>query len=284
MASPQIILYTNPNCPWAQRAHIALKELGLLYEEVFIDVEKPREEWYLAINPVPLPFPSLPPPVSTFVIIYEHESQQLTSGSPKNIKKGLVPTLSYNGTIITESGIVAQFLADAHPALETEKGSKAGLLLPSSSLGGAIQRARVSFFVDAWVSKVYPVLVGIIMNGESHQASTKGLVEVIKEKIEPLLVSTTSDGGERFFGGSETLTLAEVLVGPFLLWIFTLVKTEYGVLSGNLVSALRERAPGFASWGPRVVAHESVRHVLNEEWVGRSLKERWESAVVKRKE
>ncbi|KAL3488962.1 thioredoxin-like protein [Aspergillus germanicus] len=250
MASPQIILYTNPNCPWAQRTHIALKELGLPYEEVFIDVEKPREDWYLAISP-----------------------------------KGQVPTLSYNGTIITESGIVAQFLADAHPATETGAGtvSKAGLLLASNSLDGAIQRARVSFFVDAWVSKVYPVLVGIIMNGESHETSTEGLVEVIEKEIEPLLVSTSGEGGERFFWGSETLTLAEVLVGPFLLWIFTLVKIEYGVLSGDLVSVLRERAPRFGIWGARVVAHESVRHVLDEEWVGKSLKGRWEGAVAKKK-
>ncbi|KAJ0413803.1 putative glutathione S-transferase [Aspergillus carlsbadensis] len=248
MTHPQITLYTNPNCPWAQRAHIALKELNLTYEEIFIDVEKPREGWYLAINP-----------------------------------KGQVPTLSYNGTIIAESGIIAQFLADAHPAVETEMGIKAGLLLPSDSFDGAIQRARVSFFVDAWVSKVYPTLVGIIMNGESHETSTEGLVEVIEKEVELLLVSTSGDGGERFFGGSETLTLAEVLVGPFLLWIFTLVKTEYGVLSGNLVSVLRERAPRFASWGVRVFAHESVRHVLDEEWVGKSLKGRWEAAVAKKK-
>ncbi|KAL3450193.1 thioredoxin-like protein [Aspergillus insuetus] len=250
MASPRIILYTNPHCPWAQRAHIALKELGLPYEEVFIDVEKPREEWYLAINP-----------------------------------KGQVPTLSYDGTIITESGIVAQFLADAHFATETGMGgkSKAGLLLPSNSPGGAIQRGRIAYFVDAWVSKVYPVLVGIIMNGESHETSTELLLDVIEKEIEPLLALTSDEGRERFFGGSENLTLAEVLVGPFLRWIFTLVKTEYGVLSGDLVSVLRERAPRFETWGARVVAHESVRHVSDEEWVGRSLKGRWEGAVAKKK-
>jgi glutathione S-transferase len=228
---------------------------------------------------------SFPPPVSTFVFIYEHASQQLTSGSGENVKKGQVPTLSYDGTIITESGIVAQFLADAHPVTETGTGtvSKAGLLLPLNSLDGAIQRARIAYFVDACVSKVYPVLVGIIMNGESHNTSTERLVDVIEKDIEPLLALTSDEGRERFFGGSESLTLAEVLVGPFLLWIFTLVKTEYGVLSGDLVSALQIRAPRFESWGARVVAHESVRHVLDEEWVGKSLKGRWEGAVAKRK-
>ncbi len=50
--SPKITLYTNHACPWAHRAHIALKELGLPYEEVIIDLDTPREAWYLKINPV----------------------------------------------------------------------------------------------------------------------------------------------------------------------------------------------------------------------------------------
>lgn len=49
---PEIILYTNHGCPWAHRAHIALKELGLSYKEVIIDLDRPREPWYLEINPV----------------------------------------------------------------------------------------------------------------------------------------------------------------------------------------------------------------------------------------
>jgi glutaredoxin len=55
MATPKITLYTNHSCPWAHRAHIILKELGLPFDEVIIDLETPREEWYLKINPVSLP-------------------------------------------------------------------------------------------------------------------------------------------------------------------------------------------------------------------------------------
>lgn len=50
----KITLYTNHRCPWAHRAHIAIKELGLEYEEVIIDLDTPREPWYLEINPVSL--------------------------------------------------------------------------------------------------------------------------------------------------------------------------------------------------------------------------------------
>jgi glutathione S-transferase len=52
---PSITLYTNHRCPWAHRAHIVIKELGLPYDEVIIDLDKPREPWYLDVNPVRLP-------------------------------------------------------------------------------------------------------------------------------------------------------------------------------------------------------------------------------------
>lgn len=52
MAGDKITLYTNHRCPWAHRAHIVIKELGLKYEEVIIDLDKPREPWYLEVNPV----------------------------------------------------------------------------------------------------------------------------------------------------------------------------------------------------------------------------------------
>jgi glutathionyl-hydroquinone reductase len=52
----KITLYTNHACPWAHRAHIVLKELGLKYDEVIIDLNTPREPWYLEINPVSSPY------------------------------------------------------------------------------------------------------------------------------------------------------------------------------------------------------------------------------------
>ncbi|CUS15559.1 unnamed protein product [Tuber aestivum] len=72
-----ITLYASRICPWAHRAYIALAELGLDYTEVIIDLEKPREPWYLEINP-----------------------------------RGLVPSIKYNDQIIIESSIVATFLAE----------------------------------------------------------------------------------------------------------------------------------------------------------------------------
>ncbi|KAK1828632.1 thioredoxin-like protein [Podospora conica] len=81
MTTDKLILYTNHRCPWAQRAHIALAELNIPFEEVIIDLDTPRTPEYLAINP-----------------------------------RGLVPTLSFNSEIIIESAIVSNFLAAQYPS------------------------------------------------------------------------------------------------------------------------------------------------------------------------
>lgn len=85
VSEPDILLLsitaTNKLFIGAHRAHIALAELGLPFEEEIIDLSAPRTAEYLAINP-----------------------------------RGLVPSLSYNGQIITESAVVSQFLVDAYPS------------------------------------------------------------------------------------------------------------------------------------------------------------------------
>ncbi|KAL0635972.1 hypothetical protein Q9L58_005111 [Maublancomyces gigas] len=73
----KIILYTNANCPFAQRAHIVLAELGLKYESVSIDLSVPREPWYLKINP-----------------------------------RGLVPAVKYGEHLLVESQVISQFFVD----------------------------------------------------------------------------------------------------------------------------------------------------------------------------
>ena len=116
-------------------------------------------------------------------------------------QRGLVPSLSYNGNIITESGIVAQFLADAHPSH----------LLPSSGpADNALYRARLSFFVDAFFNKVVPQLFASIRSASEagRDAAAEQLVAGVVKEVEPLLADTEGKGP--FFGGSDKLTLAEV--------------------------------------------------------------------------
>jgi len=225
MATPEITLYTNHLCPWAHRAHIALRELGLPFKEVIIDLEKPREEWYLKINP-----------------------------------RGLVPTIDYNGEIIPESGIVAHFLADAHPS---------HLVKASSDEGGALQRARIDFFVDAFTSKVLPVLYsGMKATSEAEvvEASDK-LVAAVTKELEPYIQDAAP-----FFGGSKKLTLAEVQLGSFLLRVTSFPK--YGLLSPDTLTKFETSAPKFSAWANATVNETSVNYIWNENVVIEKTKSR----------
>jgi glutathione S-transferase len=231
MASPKIIFYTNPTCPWAHRGYIALKELGLPYEEIVIDLETPREPWYLEVNP-----------------------------------RGLVPALSYNGEIIVESGIVARFLADAHPS---------HLFPPSGPVDNALYRARVDFFVDAFFSKVFShVFAGVrAASAEERDEAAVTLVDSLAKEIEPLL----EDGKGPFFGGSEKLTLVEVLTGSFLLRLYSWAKPEYGLLSAKIPQLL-EKVPKTKRWIEATVQHESVTFIYDEALVASRTKKRFAKA------
>ncbi|KAL7276543.1 hypothetical protein RUND412_000466 [Rhizina undulata] len=113
--SQKITLYTNHHCPWAQRAHIALQELGLEFEEVIIDITVPREPWYLEINP-----------------------------------RGTVPSLKFGDEIIPESAIIATFLVDAFPShLVPSPGN------PEAALKRARINFFVDTFVSKIVPNIY---------------------------------------------------------------------------------------------------------------------------------
>jgi glutathione S-transferase len=209
---PKITLYTNHACPFAHRAHIALAELNLPYSEVIIDLNTPRPQWYLDLNP-----------------------------------RGLVPT---KDEIITESAIVAQFLADAFP----------GPFLPASkeSPTSALQRARINFFVDAWSSKVGSLLYPLFMASDAaakDELVTKTVAAVEKE-IEPLLANAAP-----FFNGSQELTLAEALVAPFLVRL--LDASEEGELAPKALAEKLNALPNFAKWAEAVRTRPSVTGIYD---------------------
>ncbi|KAK0669230.1 thioredoxin-like protein [Cercophora samala] len=212
----KLILYTNHRCPWAHRAHIILEELKVPFEEVIIDLDTPRTPEYLKINP-----------------------------------RGLVPALSYNGEIIIESGIVANFLADAYPS---------HLLPPSNSVEGALRRARVALFVDAFISKFNGQLFALYTaEGETARAeiADKAVAALVKE-VEPLLADASP-----YFGGSDKLTQAEVLTGSFVIRLKSLSKTD--LYPSNLWPSIVEKAPNFTKWADVVAVHPSVTSIFKEQ-------------------
>ncbi|KAG0303500.1 hypothetical protein BGZ99_002664, partial [Dissophora globulifera] len=80
--SEKIVFYNDISCPFAARAVIALAETKHEYEEVYIDLTKPRPDWYLKdINPY-----------------------------------GQLPAIKIDDKhVIYESLFVAEYLSDLHP-------------------------------------------------------------------------------------------------------------------------------------------------------------------------
>ena len=120
--------------------------------------------------------------------------------TPSN-QRGLVPSINYNGEIITESLVVSQFLADAHPS---------HLIPPSNGADNALFRARVNFFADTFITKALPH----IFNGWKAQTDSEkdeaaeGFVAAVVKELEPLFDWDETKG--TFFRGSQKVTLAEV--------------------------------------------------------------------------
>jgi glutathione S-transferase len=213
----------------------------------------------------------------------------LIGGILFTVQRGLVPSLSYNGQIITESAIVSQFLADAHPS---------HLLPPSNSVDGALQRARVAFFVDTFFSKALQHFwTGVrAADAAEKDAAAEELVKTIEKELEPLFPENANGP---FFGGSERLTLAEVgctfrpdsdgdgdgsvcgpsltgdcaqvLTGSFLLRLNSFSKPEYSLLSTKLPTLL-EKVPKFKRWVEAVVNENSVNFIWNEKEVSEKTK------------
>ncbi|KAI1420197.1 glutathione S-transferase domain-containing protein [Xylaria sp. FL1777] len=238
-ATPRLRLYTNHGCPstpftslttvgrWegAHRAHIALSELELPFEEEIIDLAVPRTAGYLEVNP-----------------------------------RGLVPSLSVDDQIITESAVVAAFLADAFPS---------HLVPTSSEPNGPLTRARIAFFVDTYMSKVNGSLYPLIKatTDEERSAITQKTVDAVVKELEPLLANA-----DPFFNGSDKLTLAEVLTGPFVIRLWTWPK--YGLVPQSIIDQLSAKAPNFVRWAEAVAKHSSVNGIFDGEATALRTKQR----------
>jgi len=159
----RITLYSYRGCPYVHRVVIALKELGLTYEEVPIDLDVPRDPAYLQINP-----------------------------------RGLVPALRISAPnlggehILIESAIIVQFLADIVPG---------HLLPPSTTPSGAISRARLNYFLDTWNNKIGSFMFNMFRANtpSARESLSQEWVVAVKKEIEPLL----ADAKPYFGGSSR---------------------------------------------------------------------------------
>jgi glutathione S-transferase len=174
--------------------------------------------------------------------------------------RGLVPTISYNGAIVPESAIVSWLIADENPS---------HLAPASNAPGGGLARARIAFFVDAYFSKFQGGLVklfGAQTEAEREPIVANAVAVAVKE-LEPQLQNAAP-----YFGGSDKLTMAEVLTGSFVIRLLTL--TRAGLYSSQLATELEQKTPKFWAWAQKVAAHPSVTKIYDEERVIASTKAR----------
>jgi glutathione S-transferase len=237
---PKITLYTSHHCPYAHRAHITLSELSVPYEEVLIDLDSPRPDWYLQINP-----------------------------------RGLVPSIRIqHGTmdeIITESAIVAQFLADSFPST----------LLPASDASptAPLERAQIAFFADTYTNKL-PLYTLMRAPAAEKESKARELVEVARTHIEPLLALPPGTSGP-FFRGSERITMAEVLTAPFVLRFHAY--SRHGFVWEGLDGELL-KLPNYGRWARAVMSNQSVVGVWNEQGLMAYTRERMAKMVKAQRE
>ncbi|KAI3396003.1 hypothetical protein diail_574 [Diaporthe ilicicola] len=164
--------------------------------------------------------------------------------------RGLVPVLIFNDQVIIESQIVCQFLCDIFPS---------DLCPRPTCTAGALKRAKMSFFIDAYWTKFHTILFRLF------EAPTKAdeekviddAIDGIRKEVEPLLIDAAP-----FWGGSEKLTLAEVITGPFVIRAVTLSK--HGVYPTSLNKRIETEAPNFHGWAMATSKHASITKIFDE--------------------
>ncbi|KAK5188687.1 hypothetical protein LTR99_006138 [Exophiala xenobiotica] len=289
---PKIKMYTNHGCGWCHRVHITLKELGLAYEEVFVDLDNPRPDWFLELNP-----------------------------------RGLVPVFQYTATpssatlTLTESNHIVAFLTDLYPSHLTPAITTS--LSPSTSpspdadnmaIAKAHLRYRMSFFIDTFFSKVNPYMFRLV-GADSPQTQAKLVDECIallEKEIEPLLADANP-----YFGGSDRITVVEVsfklktieefnyfalkspasltplenlfthslnyqaMTTPFTLRLHDFADGQ--IFPTSLAQRMTDsvKLPNFARWLDLCMAHPSVTYVWDKEYYLPRIVERLPQAKAK---
>lgn len=165
--------------------------------------------------------------------------------------RGLVPVLIFNDQIIIESGIVCQFLCDIYPS---------HLCPPPTTTEGALKRAKMSYFIDAYWTKFHTILFRLFEapTKEDEERIIDDAIIGIKKEVEPLLADASP-----FWGGSDKFTLAEVLMSPFV--IRAVMLSRNGVYPTSLNKRMEVETPTFHKWVLATSSHPSITRVVEED-------------------
>ncbi|ROW05887.1 hypothetical protein VPNG_08039 [Cytospora leucostoma] len=165
--------------------------------------------------------------------------------------RGLVPVLIFNDQVIIESEIVCQFLCDVYPS---------HLCPPPTTTEGALRRAKMRFFIDTYWNKFHTILFRLFEapTKDDEETIVDDAIAGIKKEVGPLLADASP-----FWGASDRLTLAEVIVGPFV--IRAVLLSKHGVYPFSLNQRIEAETPEFHKWAIATSSHPSITRLVEED-------------------
>ena len=220
---PKLTLYTANPSVYGQRVVIVLRNLQIPYEEVVIPLEKPREQWYLEINP-----------------------------------RGMVPALKiedpHSGAqeIVVESALICQVLLELAAGWGDDIATRASEVRPQGhDLAAVMTRYRQDLFLDTQFEKLRVAGRSILV--KRNDEALEEFVAAAKA------VNGVCPQPGNYFDNSKTITFVEVLTGPWLMrvdahWRWGLIPN-----SGNLSSRVQAEAPNMYAWMKKLAEDEKVK-------------------------
>lgn len=118
----------------------------------------------------------------------------------------------------------------------------------------------MSFFIDAYWTKFHTTLFQLFEapTQDDEEKIIDDAISGIKREVEPLLADASP-----FWGGSDRLTLAEVMVGPFVIRAVTL--SRHGVYPTSLSRRIETETPAFFKWAIATSSHPSITRLFDED-------------------
>lgn len=203
--SDGVKLYSAWFCPFVQRTWMAVEEKGVKYEYVEINPYHKDKE-YLAINP-----------------------------------KGLVPSIQSNGTNLSESNILIEFLEDAFP--------KTRSLFP----GSPQEKALIRMTIDAISKKIVPAHFRVLQSQDEkdQKEARKDYVAGVRE------FASKIKQGKTFHGGAE-IDAADINLAPWAAREYLIEEHRGGPLTEEEVGS------EYMAWKKAILQRPSLVDTMSE--------------------